>query len=351
VVLLSGGPFEEHLRARGVAVSTCALPTALSKLDKKLSPAASLRAVPAALAYLGRLRGELRGAALLYFNTPKALLLGSAATAFLRSPRIFHLHDLLVREHFSATNIRLLVGAANRCRRVIANSEATAAAFRNAGGRAPVTVIPNGFDAEIFDRVPPAEAARLRGEIAPGAEWIAGVFGRLAPWKGQHVLLEAAAQCPGLHVVVVGDALFTAEDRRYADELRRLAAEPPLRGRVTFLGFRSDVAELMCAMDAIVHCSTAPEPFGRVLVEAMLARKPVIATTGGGPSEIVVDGGSGLLVQPGSVEALVKALQTLASSAGLRDRLANEGRNRALKHYALPNILRQTEKVLRECLE
>ena len=128
--------------------------------------------------------------------------------------------------------------------------------------------------------------------------------------------------CPEVQVVLVGDALF-GEDA-YVERLKLRAAKPDLAGRVHFLGFQQDVPRLMRAMDVIVHCSTAPEPFGLVIVEGMLARRPVIASAAGGALEIMT-GESGLLVAPGDATALRSAITRLLENPELARRLAEEG--------------------------
>ncbi len=88
----------------------------------------------------------VRKADLIYLNTAKALIYGWQPTSCRASHPFFTLHDLLDPSHFSPINIRLLVGAANRAKAVIANSQATADAFHRGGGTAPTHIIPNGFD-------------------------------------------------------------------------------------------------------------------------------------------------------------------------------------------------------------
>ena len=156
------------------------------------------------------------------------------------------------------------------------------------------------------------------------------MIGRLAPWKGQSVFLRAFAQAfagTDVRAMVVGAALFGEE--AYEQELRELADELGVGDRVDFLGFRSDVAVLMTQMDICVHASVVPEPFGQVIVEAMAAGIPVVAAAGGGAAEIVTDGESALTHPPGDADALAGALTRLAGDAGLRERLAGAGRDRA----------------------
>ncbi len=85
-----------------------------------------------------------------------------------------------------------------------------------------------------------------------------------------------------------------------------------LANRAHFLGFRDDVPALMKGVDIVAHTSIAPEPFGRVVVEGMLAGKPVIAARDGGVTEIIDDGRDGLLVPSGDANALAAAIRQLA---------------------------------------
>ena len=173
-----------------------------------------------------------------------------------------------------------------------------------------------------------------------------GVFGRLTPWKGQEVLLAALGR-PALaacHAVVVGEALFTDEDRHYAAALRERADTPALAGRVRFLGHRDDIPALMKACDVVVHTSTQPEPFGRVIVEGMLAGKPVIATDAGGAREIITHEQTGLLVPPGDAAALAAAVAQLRADSLFAEQLAAAGRAVAVERFtvtAMVNGVRQ----------
>jgi glycosyltransferase involved in cell wall biosynthesis len=103
---------------------------------------------------------------------------------------------------------------------------------------------------------------------------------------------------------------------------------------VHFLGFRSDVPRLMRTVDIVALTSSVPEPFGRVVVEGMLARRPVIATGVGGVPEIVTDG-TGVLVPPGDARALASALTRLLSDPVFAGEVACKGRLRATTHFTV----------------
>jgi glycosyltransferase involved in cell wall biosynthesis len=97
--------------------------------------------------------------------------------------------------------------------------------------------------------------------------------------------------------------------------------------------------EMLSAVDFVVHVPTAPEPFGRVMVEAMLAGKPVVATSAGAGREIIEDRVSGLLIPPGDPDALAIALKRLMSDPAWASSLAIQGRRRAEAKFSLQAML------------
>ncbi|PZO55020.1 MAG: glycosyltransferase family 1 protein, partial [Phormidesmis priestleyi] len=229
-------------------------------------------------------------------NTAKALVVGTIASFLSRRPLVHCLHDILTAEHFSLINFRLVPILTNWfAERVIANSKATQTAFVAAGGKTELTeVIYNGFLPERFQQSP-ENATQLRQQLRLEGRFVVGSFSRLSPWKGQHVLLEALTHCPNNVVaLLVGDALFGEQE--YVDRLHQQVAELGLHDRVKFLGFRADVSELMSACDLVAHTSTSPEPFGRVIVEAMLCQRPIVATAAGGVLELIESNLTGWLV-------------------------------------------------------
>jgi len=145
------------------------------------------------------------------------------------------------------------------------------------------------------------------------------------------------------HLLLVGDALFGEE--AYAASLRAQAARLGLGDRVHFLGFRSDVPRLMRTVDIVAHTSSAPEPFGRVVVEGMLAQRPVIATGAGGVPEIV-SAGTGVLVPPGDATALAAAFTRLLSDPEFAAGVARKGREHATTHFTVEEMVdRKTSRI------
>jgi glycosyltransferase involved in cell wall biosynthesis len=284
----------------------------------------------------------------LYANSQKALTLSALASAVTGTPLIWHLHDILSAEHFGSAQRRLQIALANRyARAVIVPSKATSDAFISEGGRPElVRIVPNGLDIDD-DRIPRND---LRQQFGFPEDKVVGVFSRIAPWKGQHVMIEALAQLPGVTLIIVGSPLFG--ETQYESKLRTLAGKLGVSERVRFMGQRSDVGRLMRAVDVVVHPSVDPEPFGRTLVEAMLARTPVVATDAGAASEILSAGELGALVPPGESGALARAVSdAMAAFAqeGMRSRL-DRAEQRARQDFSVGKMQESVADVIDEVI-
>ncbi|GIW39875.1 MAG: hypothetical protein KatS3mg076_0452 [Candidatus Binatia bacterium] len=237
--------------------------------------------------------------------------------------------------------------AARKLDAMVCMTEAIRLHCESAGVVAPRTRVI--YDALDFGRFRPGrsrEEVRSEWGLGPDA-LVCGIVGGIQEWKGQAVLVEAFARAiasgrEDLWCVVVGGVHRAGEE--YARKLVGRVRELGLERRVLFLGFRQDVPDVMQALDIVVHASVRPEPFGRVLLEAMALGKPVIATSAGGVVEFVRDGWTGLLVPPGDVEALAAALLRLAVEPELRSRLGHAAREEVRDRFRIENhVARMTE--------
>jgi len=232
-------------------------------------------------------------------------------------------------------------------RHIIPISEAVAQPFRSLDpqGR-KITVIYNGVDLRLFDRASPSP---LRSDDEPGK--VVGLVGRLAPDKGHRYFLEAAAlvarEIPDVRFWIVGE--IQGEGASFYQELRAYADTLGVGERITFTGFQSDIAAVMGALDVLVLASLA-EPFGRVLIEAMAARKPVVATRAGGAVEIVSENETGLLVPPADSEALAAALLQLLHHPEWARKLGEAGRARAEALFSIESHVHKMEQLYMEVL-
>ena len=333
--LFEDGPLRQALADKQLDVTVAHWGGGLAKVRRNSSILRIASVVGRLFAVALELGRAARHHDLLYANSQKAFVLSAIVTTFVRRPLVWHLHDIISAAHFGAVQRRVQIGLANRrAAKVIVPSLAAADAFIAEGGRADlVEVVANGLDVTP-ERTPPAELRRQLG-LPDGT--LVGVFSRLAPWKGQHVVLQALAKVPGVNCIIAGDALFG--EQAYADKLACMVRDLGLAGRVHFLGQRNDVARLMRAADIMVHPSIDPEPFGRTLVEAMLSGVPVIATDAGAASDILESGRAGTLVPPGDADALAGAITRISSGP---DRLAGQleyASNRARTLYSRARML------------
>ena len=223
----------------------------------------------------------------------------------------------------------------------IAPSEASRRTLLASGpwlGPGDVTTVHNGIDPGPFEAAPPAELGLPEGAVA------VGYVGRLHPEKGVGELCRAwaglAGARPELHLVVVGEGSYEAE-------MRRILGDAP---RVRWLGYREEVAPVLAALDLFVLPSWQ-ESFGLAAVEAMAAGLPVVASRTGGLEEVVVDGGTGVLVPPRDPEALAAAVVELAADPERRRRLGRAGRERVRERFTVERMVDGYEAVLERAVE
>jgi glycosyltransferase involved in cell wall biosynthesis len=249
-----------------------------------------------------------RGVALVHSNT-SVVASGNPLTRALGVPHVLHVRELYPRVPLAwpAWRRRLM-----RADRLLCVSQAVAAQF---GGSDQVTVGHDGLPST------PARGNREAARATLGIEddaFVVAVLGRVSAWKGQDVLARALAE-PALASIeaigLVAGMPWPGVDRPAA-ELERLREELGLGERLRSLGFHADVGTLLGAVDAVAVPSTRPDPFPNAALEAAAAGVPVVAAAHGGLPEMIRDGETGLLVEPGDPTALASALRSLADDPG-----------------------------------
>jgi len=206
-------------------------------------------------------------------------------------------------------------------------------------------VVPNGISPPRADK---GDVARVRRQYGLLNSRVVFFVGRLVPEKGVQVLLHAlpaiVAAHPDVRLLIAGTGHFEAELRRLADQLG-------VAGRVVFCGYVDDVTR-----DALYRVSEAAvfpslyEPFGIVALEAMISGTPVVVAAAGGLSEIVTPERTGLTVPVGNAAALAGAVNRLLTMPDLAGRLAREAQVEATGRYGWDGVARQTEDVYDEVL-
>jgi glycosyltransferase involved in cell wall biosynthesis len=247
---------------------------------------------------------------------------------------VVHVRDCLPPSPIATATLRLIAAGAST---VVANSQYTARAVRAVAPDAGLEVVYNPVDLGRWD---PGRIDRVRARARLGApgrrELLLGVVAQLSPWKGQDTAIAALALAceAGLdaHLLLIGSAKFVARATRFDNEayvarLRAQVADAGLEDRVSWLGEREDVPELVRALDALLLPSWE-EPFGRALIEAMALGVPVLATNVGGPPEILRDGCEGHLLAPRDPPAWARAIRKLAEDPERAREMGRAGRLR-----------------------
>lgn len=237
--------------------------------------------------------------------------------------------------------------------RVIAASRFIAGLIEQRYGTDPrhIRIIPRGVDTAIFDPdvVSPGRIARLATSWRlPDGVTTVLLPGRLREWKGQSVLLDAIARMTRKDVCCV---LVGGGDGRITSRLIRQAERLGISDRIRLVGNSDDMPAVLMLADVVIHASTAPEAFGRVVIEAQAMGRLVIASDLGGPVETVEDGVTGWRVPPGDADALAITIDH-ALSLSQADRIGMEEAARAsvLRSYTKQAMQEATLDVYEELL-
>lgn len=275
------------------------------------------------------------GVSLVHANHEFANRHAWAAAQLARVPYICHVRNLQTEYSFRDYWLGLP-------KMLIANSETTAQSFaRQLRKSQRSLVIYNGVDLYHFNGRRVSDETMSFSPI----KFVIAQVGRLVPEKGVHIFIRAiaivAARYPFVKAVVAGDAAVDG-NKVYALKLKQVVSQLGLECNLTFLGYVDDIRKLYGVVDLIVQ-SSAVEPFGRTLIEAMAMRVPVIATDVGGPKEIIENGVSGLLIPPNDPQALAKAIERVIEDKSLAVKLAENGRTRVEAHFPLERHVRQVQ--------
>lgn len=334
VVLGSNGPLvDQFKRIPGCTVFCRPLPERLSRVTRFNVISGGLRSIGSALVYGLAVRhlADRWKAHVVHSNGLKMHLL-STLTARRGRVLLWHIRDLLAPPYMAPRSASLMRNLALRVPdAVVCNSESTRYTITSgcAGGSRPATRVHTVFDG--------IHCTPLREATARDHKRVL-MLGRIAEWKGQHVFVEAAqhlaARATDTQLLMAGGAT-TAADLEYERRLRALVETARLSDRVKFLGVVHDVPGLLQTVDLVVHCSVSPEPFGLVIIEAMAAAVPVVASNLGGPSEIIQDGVNGRLYAAGDARALAQIVGELLCQPDTRRRLGSAGRTTVEERFAV----------------
>lgn len=351
VMYMHDGPIVRQLAAAGVASVEVPVDRTLAALQPRLvnwwnpmtfvGVAGRLLSSYRAVLAVRRVLRE-RGARVLYCADNISKVIGGLAAAATGVRVCGHCHDVLPPT-LLGTLLKILNLAMLDV--VITVSDTARRSFA-VFARVPrkVVTIYNGVDAATFDRArttPP-----LADDKALASEFTVGAIGALDANKGHRRLFEAIASLKadgvtGIRVIVCGTG--PAEET-----LRTGVRDLGIEREVRFLGFRSDIPEVLSAIDVLVVPTLFFESASIAAVEAMAMGVPVVASRLGGIPELVIDGETGLLVPPGDATALAQALRTLLEDPERRRSMGRQARQRVLAHFTLDRTIKDIEGVFRQ---
>lgn len=162
------------------------------------------------------------------------------------------------------------------------------------------------------------------------------VIGNVTRGRGQDLVIRALGrleELPQAWLLIAGAVLPRPRDLEYERELRALVAELSLTDRVVFAGFVDPIADVLEMADTVINAKRRGEGLGVAMLEALVAGKPVVSTSGGGLTEVLADGSNALLIDDDDVDALVGAVLMLWRDPQLRERLAAQGRADVLEKF------------------
>lgn len=266
------------------------------------------------------------------------------------SPHCFSFHPGVgrLKARFLAVLERLAARLRTNRILVVAESEIELAQKYGVGRPEQFTAINSGIDPAPFQawagRNPADRAAQKRSLGLEAAAFVVGSVGRLSVQKAPLDFVRAAAllaqKHPGMHFIWIGDGPLQAE-------AQALCQASGLGQRVHFAGQRADIPACLAVLDCFV-LSSRWEGFPLVILEAMAAGKPVVATNIAGTNDAVEDGVDGLLVAPGDPAGLAAAVESILLDAGLAVRLAAAGLHKVQERFTRQNMLRAVTRVYLE---
>lgn len=281
------------------------------------------------------------GVDIVHTNTSRSMLYGGLAAKPLGIPVIWHVRVIESEGLYDRFLARL-------CTKIIVVSMAVRERFNWLLKKYPekVVLIYNGVDLKEFNPEINGDGVRKEFNLQQDIP-IAGVVGNLIPWKGQEYFIRAAAEVikifPDSKFLVVGDG----ECRK---KLERLTEELGLREKIIFTGWRSDIPEVIAAMDIVVHSSISPEPFARVVIEGMAMRKPVVAMNEGGVPEVIEDGASGILIPPKNSFLMAQAITSLFTDREKAIKIGLRARKTIEEKFSIEENVKKTEEVYSQIL-
>ena len=342
-VLLSGRAAPSEGSMHDLAARWAVQPIAVPGLGRRVSPVGDVRSLVFLTLFFRRFRPHI-----VHTHTAKAGAIGRLAAWLTRVPVVVHTyHGHVFQGYFAKplTSLFLVVerSLARRTTRLLTVSESVKRELERyrIGGPGHITVLPLGLDLDRF-LLSEARGGEFRRELGvDDRQPLIGIVARLVPIKRHEDFIAAsalvAARVPDALFLVVGDG-----ERRA--ELEALVRRQGLAERVRFLGWRQDLDRIYADLDVVVLTS-ANEGSPVSLIEAMVAARPVIATSVGGVPDLVEHNVNGVLGRAGDPSATAEAIATLLADPERRRAMGEAGRKRVRDAYGVDRLVSDMDRL------
>ena len=362
------GPFEEALRKKGIktyikTLSVLGVNTHSTKISAAKIISFLFRFLPNFISvYKIIKRGKV---GIVHINS-SVLTTSGIASYFTGAKVVWHIREIILNTKIGRLQKFLIKYIASD---IIVISKEVGRQF----DKQKTTLIYNGVDPEEFAPDSEKEIIKKQYGLDREGETIFTHIGQLFPAKGSFVFLEAAKLLieSGYNAkfFVIGgkfDAfkssivakiknglryILGAKTKNWKVELQRFAQDQGIAERVIFTGYRGDIANFISLSDAIVSPHCVPEPFGRTLIEAGALKKPVISTSLPPTTEIVINGKTGLLVEPNNPQALAKSMEYIINNPAQAQKMGESGYENVINNFHITTTHSKIKKVYEEILK
>jgi glycosyltransferase involved in cell wall biosynthesis len=279
----------------------------------------------------------------IHSNSYPASLYAAAPARITGVKQIWHEHNI---KQIHAVNRGLYGFVAGSCAWIVGPSNAVTNNLA-LGGLAPskLRVVYNGVDLRRFETGAETLASARRSLHLDRGDRAIGLAAQLLPYKGHRTLIAAApailARFPSTRFFFIG----ALENPAYEAELRAELERARLIDRFTFTGWLDDLPAVLQAMDVVVTATTTPEPAAVTLQEAMAAGRPVVASRTGGTPELLTEGETGFLFEPGDASSAAATIVRILADAELAARLGRAGRRRVETLFSEERYLRDMREL------
>jgi glycosyltransferase involved in cell wall biosynthesis len=260
------------------------------------------------------------------------------AARMMRIPLIWHVrvseHEWFLDRLLSLLSTRLILVA-----------EALSSRFKWLKNTQKMVVIYNGIDIDEFDAFPTSSSIREEFNIRKDTVLL-GYIGRIEKRKGPEYLISAMKNVAHAKLILVGKG-----EEGYLKRIKKLCEESGVSNRVIYAGYRMNIPSILKEIDIIVFPTISGEGFSRVILEAMAAAKPVIATDDAGNKEAVINATTGYIVPAKDATALGIKINELTAGKEKREQMGSSGRQRVEETFTMERNIREVEKLYFEVLK